>query len=55
MAAYCVLSVFLLPILAAAGAIPVAWGLGGGWRMVWAVYGWAVWGLLAVRIGKGEG
>ena len=23
--------------------------------MVWAVYGWAVWGLLDVRIGKGRG
>ena len=23
--------------------------------MVWAVYGWAVWGMLAVRIGKGRG
>ena len=22
--------------------------------MAWAVYGWAVWGLLAVRIGKGR-
>ena len=23
--------------------------------MAWAVYGWAVWGLLDVRIGKGRG
>ena len=30
---------FLLPILAAAGAIPVAWGLGGGWRLLVVVLG----------------